>query len=79
MVCSAVIVLRYRSPEIERGFKTPGMPIIPLIGVGASLWLTTYLTSTTWVRFGVWFVLGAVVYAAYGYRHSTLHPTGRTS
>jgi len=75
VVCSSVIVLRYRSPEIERGFRTPGMPIIPLIGVGSSLWLTTYLTSTTWIRFGVWLVLGLAVYGLYGYRHSLLHPT----
>ena len=32
IVCSAVIVLRYRSPEIERGFRTPGMPVIPSSG-----------------------------------------------
>ncbi len=74
VVCSAVIVLRYRSPEIERGFRVPGMPVIPLLGVASSIWLTTYLTSTTWIRFGIWFLLGLAVYAAYGYRHSLLHP-----
>jgi APA family basic amino acid/polyamine antiporter len=74
VVCSAVIVLRYRSPELERGFRVPGMPVIPLLGVASSIWLTTYLTSTTWIRFGVWFLLGLAVYAAYGYRHSLLHP-----
>jgi APA family basic amino acid/polyamine antiporter len=68
------MVLRYRSPDIERGFRTPGMPIIPLIGVGSSIWLTTYLTSTTWLRFGVWLVIGLVIYGLYGYRHSLLSP-----
>ena len=53
-MCTAVIVLRYRNPEIERGFRTPGMSIIPLIGVVSSIWLTTYLTTTTWLRFAGW-------------------------
>jgi len=79
IVCGSVIVLRYRSPELERGFRTPGMPIIPLIGVASSIWLTTYLTSTTWLRFSVWLVIGLVIYGAYGYRHSVLHPTSSRS
>ncbi|BBX31726.1 hypothetical protein MMAG44476_18157 [Mycolicibacterium mageritense DSM 44476 = CIP 104973] len=74
VVCTAVIVLRYRSPDIERGFRTPGMPIIPLIGVGSSIWLTTYLTTVTWLRFAVWLVIGLVIYGLYSYRHSHLSP-----
>ena len=68
IVGTAVIVLRYRSPEIERGFKTPGMPVIPLIGVASSIWLTTYLTTVTWIRFAVLLV----IYSLCSYRHSHL-------
>jgi APA family basic amino acid/polyamine antiporter len=75
IVCSAVIVLRYRSPEMERGFRAPGMPVVPALGVVASLWLITYLSPVTWLRFVVWFLIGLAVYAGYGYRHSLLHPT----
>ena len=64
-------MLRYRNPEIERGFRTPGMSIIPLIGVVSSIWLTTYLTTTTWLRFGIWLV----IYGLYGYRNSHLNTT----
>ncbi len=70
VVCAAVIVLRYRSPDLPRTFKVPFMPFVPLLGIGFSLWLTSQLMWQTWVRFGVWFLIGAVVYAAYGYRHS---------
>jgi APA family basic amino acid/polyamine antiporter len=73
VVCTAVIVWRYRSPDIERGFRTPGMPVIPLIGVASSIWLTTYLTTVTWLRFAVWLVIGLVIYGLYSYRHSHLN------
>jgi APA family basic amino acid/polyamine antiporter len=72
VVSAAVIVLRYRSPELPRTFRTPLMPITPLVGIGFSLWLITKLQEATWIRFAVWFVIGVVIYAAYGYRHSRL-------
>lgn len=46
------------------------MPVVPAIGVVASLWLITYLQWQTWVRFGVWFAIGLVVYFTYSYRRS---------
>jgi basic amino acid/polyamine antiporter, APA family len=70
VVCAAVIVLRYRSPDLPRTFRVPLMPIVPLLGIGFSLWLTSQLMWETWVRFAVWFLIGVVVYATYGYRHS---------
>ncbi|OSC40331.1 amino acid permease [Mycobacterium decipiens] len=75
IVCSSVIVLRYRSPDIERSFRMPGMPIIPLVGVGASIWLTIYLTELTWLRFTGWLLLGLAIYAFYGHRNSHLNPS----
>ena len=72
VVSAAVIVLRYRSPDLPRTFRTPLMPFTPLVGIGFSLWLVSKLSVETWVRFFSWFVLGALVYAFYGYRHSKL-------
>ena len=72
VVSVAVIVLRYREPDLPRTFRCPGMPVVPLIGVGFSIWLITFLDPVTWLRFAVWFLLGLVVYAAYGYRRSAL-------
>ncbi|UQU62330.1 amino acid permease [Couchioplanes caeruleus] len=73
VVCVAVIVLRYRRPELPRTFRLPGMPVVPALGVIFSIWLITFLSPVTWIRFVVWFVLGAVVYATYGRRHSLLN------
>ena len=70
VVSAAVIVLRYRSPDLPRTFRTPWMPFTPLVGIAFSLWLVSKLEWLTWVRFAVWALLGLIVYAAYGYRHS---------
>lgn len=72
VVCVAVIVLRYRRPDLDRTFRTPGMPVVPAVGVVFSLWLVTFLTPVTWLRFAVWFVIGLGVYFGYGRRHSVL-------
>ncbi|WP_081237112.1 amino acid permease [Streptomyces viridosporus] len=72
VVCTAVIVLRYRRPDLPRSFRTPWMPVVPGLGVVFSLWLITFLQWQTWVRFAVWFVVGLVIYFAYSYRHSEL-------
>ena len=72
VVCAAVILLRYRSPDLPRTFRVPLMPVVPLLGIGFSLWLVSQLMWQTWVRFAIWFLLGVVVYGLYGYRHSKL-------
>ncbi|MGI5341318.1 amino acid permease [Streptomyces sp. CA-181903] len=72
VVCTAVIVLRHKRPELPRGFRCPGVPVVPGVGVAASIWLITYLAWQTWVRFAVWFVIGLAVYFSYSYRHSEL-------
>jgi APA family basic amino acid/polyamine antiporter len=72
VVCAAVIVLRYRRPELPRTFRTPWMPVVPAVGIVFSIWLITFLQWQTWARFAVWFALGLVVYFAYSYRHSEL-------
>jgi len=75
VVCVAVIVLRYRRPDLPRTFRCPGMPVVPVIGIVFSLWLITFLAPETWLRFGIWFGIGLVVYLAYGRRKSLLAGT----
>ncbi|WP_242882413.1 amino acid permease [Actinomadura litoris] len=73
VVCIAVIVLRYKRPDLPREFRTPGMPVVPVIGVVFSIWLITFLQWETWVRFAVWFALGCLVYFAYSRFRSHLN------
>jgi APA family basic amino acid/polyamine antiporter len=72
IVSAAVIVLRYRAPSLPRTFRLPGMPWVPLIGIGFSIWLVSQLSMVTWARFVIWFALGLIVYFGYGRRHSHL-------
>jgi APA family basic amino acid/polyamine antiporter len=73
VVCTAVVVLRYRRPDLPRSFRCPWMPVVPIIGVVFSIWLITFLKPETWLRFAIWFVLGMIVYFAYSRRHSLLN------
>lgn len=76
LVSAGVIVLRRTRPDLERGFKAPWVPLLPIASVAACLWLMLNLTALTWVRFAVWMVLGTVIYAGYGRRHSVLGRRG---
>jgi APA family basic amino acid/polyamine antiporter len=73
VVCVAVIVLRYRRPDLPRTFRLPAMPVVPALGVIFSIWLITFLSPITWLRFAIWFVLGLIVYFTYGRHHSLLN------
>ncbi|GAB3207562.1 amino acid/polyamine/organocation transporter, APC superfamily [Marinactinospora thermotolerans DSM 45154] len=73
VVCIAVIVLRYRRPDLPRSFRCPGMPFVPILGVVFSLWLISFLDLQTFLRFGAWLLIGLVVYFGYSYRKSNLN------
>jgi APA family basic amino acid/polyamine antiporter len=72
----AVIWLRRTKPEMDRGFRVPLVPVVPIIGALLCTYLMTKLPGITWVRFGIWLVLGMVIYALYGYRNSRLRKNG---
>ncbi|MGE0442118.1 MAG: amino acid permease [Gemmatimonadales bacterium] len=76
LVSIGVIVLRYKEPDRPRPFRVPGSPITPLISVVACLYLMASLPSVTWIRFGIWLLVGFVVYFLYGFRHSRLRTEG---
>jgi basic amino acid/polyamine antiporter, APA family len=72
LVSAGVIVLRRTRPDLERGFRAPGVPLLPIAAIVACVWLMLNLTGLTWIRFGIWMAIGVVVYFLYGRRHSLL-------
>ncbi len=72
LVSAGVIILRRTRPDLERGFKVPLVPLLPILSILACGWLMLNLSGLTWIRFGLWMVLGIVIYLGYGRRHSVL-------
>jgi basic amino acid/polyamine antiporter, APA family len=67
-----VIVLRRTRPDLERGFRVPGVPVVLIIGALLCFYLMKQLTVETWLRFIVWLLVGLAIYFLYGRRHSRL-------
>jgi APA family basic amino acid/polyamine antiporter len=72
LVSIGVIVLRKTRPEVERKFRTPGVPYTPLLTVAFCLYLMLSLQGITWLRFGAWLAAGLTIYFAYSVKHSKL-------
>ncbi|MCC6182401.1 MAG: amino acid permease [Bacteroidia bacterium] len=72
MVCVAVMILRFKKPELERPYKTPAVYLIGTLGVLFNLFLMTQVRAATWVFFLIWGSLGIIVYFVYSKRNSNL-------
>jgi APA family basic amino acid/polyamine antiporter len=72
LVAAGVIALRVREPAAHRPFRCPGYPVTPLAAIVCCLWLMLGLPASNWWRFGVWLLVGLVVYFGYGRRKSRL-------
>jgi APA family basic amino acid/polyamine antiporter len=77
VVSGGVLVLRYRHPELERPFRCPGVPYVPLAAIGACIYLMYGLPADTWIRLFAWLGLGLLIYFGYGWRHSRLAARNR--
>ena len=73
LVCIGVIVLRYQRPDIPRAFKTPLVPLVPILGIGTCIFMMVFLPGDTWIRLIVWMALGFLVYFGYSARNSKLN------
>lgn len=72
LVCIGVWVMRRKMPEIPRSFKTPLVPLIPILGIVTCLFMMVFLPMDTWIRLLVWMLIGMDIYLAYGAKHSQL-------
>jgi APA family basic amino acid/polyamine antiporter len=72
LVCAGVMILRKTRPDLERPFRTPLVPLVPILGMLACFGLMATLPADTWLRLFVWLLIGFVVYFGYGRKHSVL-------
>ncbi len=73
IVCAGVLVLRYTNPRFPRAFRTPWVPVVPVLGAGLCLAQMIPLPRQTWLRLVIWMAVGLVIYFAFGRYHSRLY------
>jgi basic amino acid/polyamine antiporter, APA family len=82
VVCIGIIIMRKSQPDLPRPFKTPMVPLVPILGVIVNLGLMAGLGIITWAAFLIWMSIGLIFYFSYGRHTSTLQnaliPTGAT-
>src|SRR4029079_5914140 len=71
IVSVGVLVLRIKEPTLPRAFTPPAVYVVAPLGAAPALFLMFGLPEDTWVRLGVWLVIGLFIYALYGARHAT--------
>ncbi len=72
IVCAGVMALRYKRPNIPRPFRTPWVPVVPILGILICGYMMYGLPVDTWIRLVVWMVIGLVIYFTYGMRNSRI-------
>jgi APA family basic amino acid/polyamine antiporter len=73
LVCAGIMVMRKTHPELPRPFRTPLVPVVPVLGILANLFLMFGLGLENWLRLIVWLVIGLCIYFGYSRKHSLLN------
>jgi basic amino acid/polyamine antiporter, APA family len=72
IVGTGIIILRSSNPNLNRPFKVPFSPFVPIATVVSAAYLMNSLPFDTWLRLIDWMSIGLVIYFAYSYSHSHL-------
>jgi APA family basic amino acid/polyamine antiporter len=70
IVCAGVWLLRHTAPDAARPFRTPWVPVVPLLGMAICMFMMVLLPADTWMRLAVWLGIGLLIYFTYGRHHS---------
>jgi len=76
LVCAGVLVLRVTEPDRARPFRVPAVWATAPLGIAACVFVMLGLPDAAWERFGLWIVIGLLIYGLYGYRNSRLRASG---
>jgi APA family basic amino acid/polyamine antiporter len=72
LVCLGIIVLRKTDPTIPRPFRTPWVPVVPILGILVCTGLIYTLGPANWLRLIIWLIIGVFIYIGYGIKNSKL-------
>ena len=72
LVSAGVWIMRVKNPELKRGFRTPMVPLVPILGILVCGAMIFGLGWANWTRLFIWMAIGFVVYFTYSVRHSKL-------
>ena len=70
IVSIGIIILRKSEPDAVRGFRTPWVPFVPILGAVVCFAQMASLPGDTWLRLGLWMLIGFVIYFTYSRKHS---------
>lgn len=73
LVCIGIMVMRKTHPELPRPFRTPMVPLVPILGIVVNGYLIYHLGWQNWARLFGWMALGILIYFVYSRHHSHLH------
>jgi APA family basic amino acid/polyamine antiporter len=70
IVCAGILVMRKTQPDVRRPFRTPLVPLVPILGILANLGLMLGLGIDNWLRLVIWMAIGLAIYFGYSRHHS---------